>query len=927
MQSPFGAHGLTAVPLPPAATDAARRSILRRGFPADGIVQGYTFSAATGQNGERVGTNATVFADAVHRTPAQYASMTVFNVRDGLIERAVVEQLAQSAAPFHLLHKEGRFSLWISDRQSGQSRNECVKDRIDYEWLDEVLAGFADDLTPARIIDVKQDRARFTHPAFADMRPYQLALWAIEATRPVLVRTFTAAVAEVRSTLRQQDVTTTEQTILEIGVQLLGACILGDTGTLGSVAQSPNVALSLLIREAHERFPSYFRPEFMATYTEATARAYDILRQVSYANFVPDMLTELYRKAYPPQQTRALGRYDTPLYLTRRMWEAIPVELLPPDQRLTVDMTCGWGSFLIAGYERLTRLTDQSRNLLRPSLIGNDSDYLTARLARLALLISTSDDSWHVDDEDALSWNWLSTRRPNIIVGNPPFAGDRKTQRSTGEQPTRAQLADRFLQRAIDRLAPEGYLAMLVPQSFAVAQASPTVRKALLEQCDLFELWELPVGVFESGSGRTTSLFARKRRDTALPNHAPVRIRTLQGRRTLEAFRETGIFTSSTITGDQSAWSEQSRRPHGSTNTHMMDYRAIMAPANWGALQERCLRLDTVATIISGGIEGRNPERKRKRGNVIPKPVQWLTGAKQSMPDAFRINYNHTRVITYPDDLEGPRLNDEELLAGKKVLVLSVSDPSWGQRLKVAIEDRGCYVSNSFWVVVPKPFGDAPPYAHEVIAAVVQWKVANAWIIEHLKYPGIPANALHELPFPVQLSDTDQGSLAAAVQALTQAAIQGEPAPRAATARIDDILRAAYDLDTATYDRLRIVAEWDQTALVSVDPLPVSDVDAPHILRGVVEAVEPAQGRITLWIDEFDALQHVPIDPAMPGWLLRPGAPFRVHVPKAAARQRSLAGIRCGRFEVQEYAYLDEAELLASLSEQLYRDAEAVHGR
>jgi len=110
--------------------------------------------------------------------------------------------------------------------------------------------------------------------------------------------------------------------------------------------------------------------------------------------------------------------------------------------------------------------------------------------------------------------------------------------------------------------------------------------------------------------------------------------------------------------------------------------------------------------------------------------------------------------------------------------------------------------------------------------------------------------------------------LAAAVQALTQAAIQGEPAPRAATARIDDILRAAYDLDTATYDRLRIVAEWDQTALVSVDPLPVSDVDAPHILRGVVEAVEPAQGRITLWIDEFAALQHVPIAPAMPGWPL-----------------------------------------------------------
>lgn len=925
--SPYGAPGLIAVPLPLAATDAARQSILRRGFPAKGIVQDYAFSAATGGTGERVVTNAMVFADAVHRTPAQYSSITVFNVANGLSERTVVEQLAQSAAPFHLLHSEGRFSLWISDRQHGQPRNECVRESIAYDRLDAEFSGFADDLTPARIIDVKQDRAHFTHPAFAEMRPYQLALWAIEATRPILVDTFSAAVAEVRATIRQQDVATREQTILEIGVQLLGACILGDTGSLGSTVQSPTVALHRLIAEAHGRFPGYFLPELIAMHPTAATRAYGILRQVSYANFVPEMLTELYRKAYSPQQTRAMGRYDTPLYLTRRMWEAIPVELLPPDLRLTVDMTCGWGSFLIAGYERLARLADQPPDRLRTSLIGNDSDYLTARLARLALLISTSDDSWHIDEEDALHWKWLSQQRPNIIVGNPPFAGNRKTQQSTAPKPTREQLADRFLLRAIERLAPEGYLAMLVPQSFAVAQASPKARKELLEQCDLFELWELPVGVFESGSGRTTSLFARKKRDAALPNHAPVRTRTLQGRRTLEAFKDTGIFTSSTITSDQYAWSEQSWISPGSTKTSILDYRAILSPSDWDAFRNRCLRLDRVATIISGGIEGKNPERKRKRANVSPKQVKWLTGAKQSMPVAFLINYNHGQVITYPDDLEEPRLKDEALLAGKKVLVQSDPDPSWGQRVKVAIEDRGCYVSNSFWVVVPKPFGGLPPYAHEVIAALVQWKVGNAWVIEHLKYPGIPANALHDLPIPMRLSETDQGVLVAAVQALTQAAALGQPVPHSATERIDAVLRVAYDLDAATYDRLSAVAEWDQSGLISMDPIPPSDSEAPHVLRGVVEAVDADRGSITFWINEFDALQHVPIDPAMPGWLLRPGAPFRVQVSKLAARQRSLEGIRFGRFDVQDYAYLDETELLTSLSEQLYKEAETVHGR
>jgi len=700
---------LAAAPLPQVATEVAHRSILNRGFPAGGIVQDYAFSAAAGGIGERVVTNATVFADAIHRTPAQYSSMTVFNVAHGLTERTMVERLAQSAAPFHLLHREDRFSFWISDYQHGQPRYECVRDRIAYDRLDAALSEYSVDLTPARIIDVKQDRAQFTHPAFADLRPYQLALWAIEATRPVLVETFTAAVTTLRTILRRQGHAIDDRIVLELAVQLLGACILGDTGTLGPEVQSPDVALSMLMSAANSRFPNYFRPDLMDAHAEATTQAYEMLRYVSYANFVPDMLTALYREAYSPEQTRALGRYDTPLYLTRRMWEGIPVELLPPDQRLTVDMTCGWGSFLIAGYERLSHLTDHPKASLRTSLVGNDSDHLTARLARLALLISTSDDSWHIDEEEALSWNWLSLHRPNIIVGNPPFAGDRKTPRSTAEQPTREQLADRFLEHAIERLAPDGYLAMLVPQSFALAESSPNVRKALLEQCDLFELWELPKGVFESGSGRSTAIFARKKREPGASSHEPVRTRTIQARRTLTAFKTDGVFTASTIAPDQSTWGDQSRRSSGSKNTYTMDYRAILSPLDWSALRERCRRLDDVAKVISGGIEGKNPARKRQRNGVSPKPVKWLTGAKQSMPKAFLINYDHARNITYPDDLEKPRLKDEESLAGKKVLLQSDPDPSWGQRMKVAIEDHGYYVSDSFWIVVPKM---APSYSH-----------------------------------------------------------------------------------------------------------------------------------------------------------------------------------------------------------------------
>ena len=65
------------------------------------------------------------------------------------------------------------------------------------------------------------------------------------------------------------------------------------------------------------------------------------------------MLTQLMMAAHGEEQRKELGSFDTPLYLTRHIWDNIPVEYLPPEQRYVADMTCGWGSFLIAGHEPL----------------------------------------------------------------------------------------------------------------------------------------------------------------------------------------------------------------------------------------------------------------------------------------------------------------------------------------------------------------------------------------------------------------------------------------------------------------------------------------------------------------------------------------------------------------------------------------------
>lgn len=101
--------------------------------------------------------------------------------------------------------------------------------------------------------------------------------------------------------------------------------------------------------------------------------------------------------------------------------------------------------------------------------------------------------------------------------------------------------------------------------------------------------------------------------------------------------------------------------------------------------------------------------------------------------------------------------------------------------------------------------------------------------------------------------------------------------------------------------------------MVTLDPQPDRSV-ADYIISGVVDSVKADEGMITLWISGFDELQTVPIDPLMPGWMLRPDAAFRAKIPYTCKRQRSLAGVVWDAIYPQQYTYLSEEELTENLA-------------
>src|SRR5262249_53033796 len=151
-------------------------------------------------------------------------------------------------------------------------------------------------------------------PRLSNFRPRQLALWALDVTRPLLVQHFGDAVQALRSG------GVPNNQIAAIATQLLGAVILADTGVLGQgVWPWTDVSYDDLLGRAVARFPDYFR-DAVERWSAATEQAYKLLGQISYGGFEPDMLTELYTAAYSAEKRKELGRYDTPLYPTRRIW-------------------------------------------------------------------------------------------------------------------------------------------------------------------------------------------------------------------------------------------------------------------------------------------------------------------------------------------------------------------------------------------------------------------------------------------------------------------------------------------------------------------------------------------------------------------------------------------------------------------------------
>ena len=231
------------------------------------------------------------------------------------------------------------------------------------------------------------------------------------------------------------------------------------------------------------------------------------------------------------------GQYFTP----RPLIEAIVEVIRPEPGEVISDPACGTGGFLLAAHSYLARNYDldreQKQHLRYEALHGVELVEGVGRLCAMNLYlhgIGPDDGQRRVpieSGEDALRNPPSETVQ--VVLTNPPFGkkssitivtGDGKTDRQaltynrTDFWTSTSNKQLNFVQHVKSQLAINGRAAVVVPDNVLFeGGAGETVRRKLLQECDVHTVLRLPTGIFYAQGVKANVLFFDRKAASKTP--------------------------------------------------------------------------------------------------------------------------------------------------------------------------------------------------------------------------------------------------------------------------------------------------------------------------------------------------------------------------------------------------------------------------
>jgi len=390
---------------------------------------------------------------------------------------------------------------------------------------------------------LKDNQAYFTPRRLekAKLAPEQLTLFdiepnlikrAIDIADKELVDRFEKGVREIIQSIDPES----KKDVINGAIALLGARILRDRRKMGWPLDD---GTKEFLSHAKDFLPGYFIvPEKIAGRLDPLLKRLNASFDFSQVSL--DMVGKFYESAFISIELRKKwGIHYTKSLLAKTLLSRMPIEELSPEKRILADPTCGSGSLLTAGYERLASASylsipqDERHRRLVESIFGNDRDGFAAEVARMTLMLfhPPHQNNWKVtrldieDDNFIKKWTQRVKLSPSIIVANPPFGGiggdkGETPKPRTRHQPDRSAL---ILNRCLDILPEGGLLGIILTETILDQLDEKATRHRVVRECQILEQWDVPTEWFENVDRPAMAWVIRK----TPPSTKKVFVRTL----------------------------------------------------------------------------------------------------------------------------------------------------------------------------------------------------------------------------------------------------------------------------------------------------------------------------------------------------------------------------------------------------------------
>ena len=208
------------------------------------------------------------------------------------------------------------------------------------------------------------------------------------------------------------------------------------------------------------------------------------------------------------------GEYYTPRPLIRAMLAVVQ----PKIGETIYDGALGSAGFLCEAFERLRQqrglTTTQAETLQKRTFFGQEKKPLAYVIGLMNMILHgiEAPNIVHVNTLET-NLNDIEERdRHDIILANPPFGGRERVEVQQNFPIKTSETAFLFLQHFIRKLKAGGRAGIVIKNTFLsnTDNASVSLRRKLLDECNLHTILDCPGGTFQGAGVKTVVLFFEK---------------------------------------------------------------------------------------------------------------------------------------------------------------------------------------------------------------------------------------------------------------------------------------------------------------------------------------------------------------------------------------------------------------------------------